>query len=367
MVLLFTSLYLTNELHFSMAEAGFIMSFFGIGSVLGAYAGGWLTDRRSFYDIMLYSLISSGLILLVIITVTSPILLSVIIFLYAFSSDSFRPANAAAITAYSSSANRTRSVSLIRLAINLGFSVGPAAGGFIAFYVGYKWLFIIDAFTSFAAAGMLFFFLPRNVNKEDRKANKILRKGSVSAYRDYKYLFFILMVTIFAICFFQLFVSMPQYFSKVAGYNEHTIGLLLAFNGLLVVILEMPLVAALENRKRIFSFIIAGTLCIPFAFAIAYLGGNMLFWALVYTVVITFSEILAMPFMMNYSLSMPKERQGEYSALYSIAYGIAMIVAPLLGLGIAEKYGFDAMFFSFIFLGTLASAGFFLLNKRSPA
>src|SRR5690349_13843128 len=134
-VLLFTSLNLTNELHFSIGQAGFIMSFFGIGSVLGAYAGGWLTDRRNFYDIMLGSLILSGLILLAIITVTSQVLLCVIIFLYAFSSDIFRPANAAAIAAYSSGENRTRSVSLIRLAINLGFSVGPAAGGFIAFYV----------------------------------------------------------------------------------------------------------------------------------------------------------------------------------------------------------------------------------------
>ncbi|MBK7851256.1 MAG: hypothetical protein IPJ66_08975 [Bacteroidetes bacterium] len=41
---------------------------------------------------------------------------------------------------------RTRSVSLlVRLAVNLGFSVGPAIGGFIALYLGCKWLFVIDA------------------------------------------------------------------------------------------------------------------------------------------------------------------------------------------------------------------------------
>ena len=40
MVLLFTSLYLTNELHFSISDAGIIMSFYGIGSVLGSYLGG---------------------------------------------------------------------------------------------------------------------------------------------------------------------------------------------------------------------------------------------------------------------------------------------------------------------------------------
>jgi predicted MFS family arabinose efflux permease len=94
MVLLFTSLYLTKELHFSIVQAGFIMSFYGIGSVMGSYSGGWLTDRRNFFDIMVFSLIASGSILLLILTATSQFFLSAIIFLYAFTSDMFRPANA---------------------------------------------------------------------------------------------------------------------------------------------------------------------------------------------------------------------------------------------------------------------------------
>ena len=40
MVLLFTSLFMTRELGYSIAEAGVVMSFYGIGSVLGSYAGG---------------------------------------------------------------------------------------------------------------------------------------------------------------------------------------------------------------------------------------------------------------------------------------------------------------------------------------
>src|ERR1700741_3953654 len=69
MVLLFTSLYLTKELHFTIAEAGIAMSFYGIGSVLGSYTGGWLTDRKSFFDIMIFSLISCGITLLFLLLV----------------------------------------------------------------------------------------------------------------------------------------------------------------------------------------------------------------------------------------------------------------------------------------------------------
>jgi predicted MFS family arabinose efflux permease len=167
--------------------------------------------------------------------------------------DSFRPAHSAAISAYSAPESLTRSVSLARLAINLGFSVGPAIGGVIALYLGYKWLFAIDAFTSFAAAAMLRIYLPKHTSEKNRHQNPILKDSRTSAYRDGKYLFFILMVAFYGICFFQLFASVPQYFSNVCHYNEGTIGLLLAFNGLLVVVIEMPLMHDLKKRERKFS------------------------------------------------------------------------------------------------------------------
>ncbi|MBK5286124.1 MAG: MFS transporter [Bacteroidia bacterium] len=365
MVLLFTSLYLTNELHYSISEAGIIMSFYGIGSVLGSYAGGWLTDRRNYYDIMIFSLIASGLILLLMLTATSMIFLCAIIFFYAYAADMFRPANSAAIAAYSTVENRTRSVSLIRLAINLGFSVGPAAGGFIAHYLGYKLLFVVDAFTSFAAALMLYLYLPKKKHEVSPHKDAVLGDSRTSAYRDRRYLFFILLVALYGTCFFQLFASVPQYFSKVCNYTEDVIGLLLALNGVLVVVIEMPLIGLLEKRKKIFPFIIAGALCLPVAFAVLKAGSGLMLWAVIYTFIITISEIFAMPFMMNYALTRPRqERQGQYSALYSIAFGLAIIAAPSLGLGIAGQYGFNVLFIFLIALGFVVALGFTALNRR---
>lgn len=365
MVLLFTSLYLTNQLHFSISQAGIVLSFFGMGSVLGSYAGGWLTDRKNFFDIMLWSMILSGVVLLFMLVATSQSAISFIIFIYAFVSDMFRPANSAAIAAYSTPENRTRSVSLVRLAINLGFSVGPAVGGFVAMHFGYKWLFVIDSCSSFAAAAMLYFYLPKQKSEPNPHSKAILGDSKTSAYRDYKYLVFVVLVAFYGISFFQLFASVPQYFSRECKYDEGTIGLLLALNGALVVLIEMPFVTALSKYKKIFPFIIAGTLCIPVAFFILQHGNGLIIWAVLYTLILTLSEIFAMPFMMNYTLSRPpKERQGQYSALYSISYGIANILAPILGLGIAAAFGFNNMFYFFILLGILTAIGFWMLSNK---
>ncbi|MBL7925019.1 MAG: MFS transporter [Bacteroidia bacterium] len=364
MVLLFTSLYMTRELHFSIGQAGVVMSFYGIGSVLGSYAGGWLTDRKNYFDVMVASLLLSGLVLFSLLFVKTLYGIAAVIFIYALTADAFRPANSKAIAVYSDALNRTRSVSLVRLAVNLGFTVGPAVGGFIALYLGYKWLFVIDALTTFGAAGLLYFYLPRQTLTHTPQASKVLANSSTSAYRDLRYLCFIFLVALYGTCFFQIFASVPQYFSKVCHYNEDVIGLLLALNGFMVVLVEMPMILKLEGSKRIFPFIIAGTACLPVCFALLYFGGEQMAWAILYTIIITLSEVLAMPFMMNYSLSRPvKERQGQYAALYSIAFGIANIAAPVAGLGIANLWGFDKMFLVLIGMSLLTMAGFFWLGK----
>ena len=364
MVLLFTSLYLTKELHFSISQAGFIMSMYGIGSIIGSYLGGWLTDRINFFNLLVFSQVVSGLILLLMIVGKTALEISAIVFFYALVADVFRPANSTAIATFSNPANRTRSFSLVRLAVNLGFSVGPAVGGFVALHLGYHLLFVIDAVTSICAGIMLFFVLPKTNSLHQERKKDETKVKSKSAYRDTEYLKFIFFVAIFGIIFFQIFASVPQFFSRELGYGEDLIGLLMAFNGLLVVLVEMPIVGILEKKNQNFKFIIWGVWCLPLCFLFLLFGKGMLIWAVVYTIVITLSEIFAMPFMMNYALSKPpKERQGQYSALYSIAYGIANIAAPSVGLGIADNYGFNAMFYVLIVISILCYFGFRSLKK----
>ena len=56
-----------------------------------------------------------------------------------------------ALSAYSKPENKTRSVTLIRLAINLGFSAGPALGGLIITSLSYRGLFWVDGITCILA------------------------------------------------------------------------------------------------------------------------------------------------------------------------------------------------------------------------
>ncbi len=366
MVLLFISLYITNDLHFGIEDAGMALSVYGIGSVLGSFAGGWLTDRFHFFYVMIGSLVVSGLLILLLLLTHNLLLIYSIVFCYAFTADIFRPANSAAIGIFSDVENRTRSVSLVRLAINLGFSVGPAIGGFIAFHAGYSWLFIVDTITSLGAAALLYFYLPHDVAAHP-KTRKMATSSvaPLSAYKDKTYLLFIILVAAYGVCFFQIFTSIPQYLSKVGKHNEDVIGLLMALNGFIVVLIEMPLITQLQKQNRPFFYIILGAVCVPVSLVFLLLGGQYIVLAISYILIISFSEILAMPFMMNFSISRAGSSSlGQYTALYAMAWGVSNILAPVAGLQVAALIGFDAMFLFIIILSVAVAAGFFFLNKK---
>lgn len=144
MVIPFLSLYLTKSRGFSLEQVGWILTFFGLGSVAGSWLGGKLVDTIGHYKTMTGSLILSSVLFLLLQFPTTFWGICAGIFLVMMVADMFRPAVFVAISAYSKPENRTRSVTLIRLAINLGFSAGPALGGLIIATSGYSGLFWVD-------------------------------------------------------------------------------------------------------------------------------------------------------------------------------------------------------------------------------
>src|SRR5574338_932104 len=158
MVIPFMTVYLTHHLHYSIAQAGLVMAAYGAGSIVGAFAGGRISDRIGFYPVQFWSLLSNGIMFIVLGQMSQLWRIGLCIFIMSSVGESFRPANAAAIAAYSNETNRTRSYSLNRLAVNLGFSIGPAMGGFLS-AISYRWLFWVDGITCIIAAMLLRIFL----------------------------------------------------------------------------------------------------------------------------------------------------------------------------------------------------------------
>jgi predicted MFS family arabinose efflux permease len=147
MVFPFITVYLTTVLGFSLEIAGIIASAFGIGSLIGSYAGGRLSDKVGPNPVILVSFIFSGVLFILLQWATSFWSLFGLILVASAFGEAYRPAVTTAIGQYVPKHQTGRSIALIRLAINLGMTAAPALGGFIAVSMGYGGLFWIDGVT----------------------------------------------------------------------------------------------------------------------------------------------------------------------------------------------------------------------------
>ena len=368
-VIIFMTIYLTNDLGFSKTQAGIAMSCFGAGSVAGAYVGGWLTDRIGYYSTMFWSLLVSGFLFFILMEMKSFESFCLMVFVVSMVGDSFRPANLASISAYSKPENRNRSLSLIRMAINLGFSVGAGAAGILIARVGYDWLFIIDGGTCILAA---FYFKTVLKDKPDKsetvvKESEAYKNGS--AYKDKLYLAFVSLIFINSIVFFQLFSTLPVYYKEHFLLTEDEIGLFMFLNGIIIVVFEMPLIYILEKRYDRLKLIIIGFAMIGFSFLVYNFIENWLIVILISIVAVSFGEVISFPFSNAFALSRSTPgRRGEFMGLYSMSFSAAFIIAPTMGMHIAEKYGYTELWYFMTCLTIIACIGFGILKhfEKNP-
>jgi len=363
MVIPFLSLYLTNYLDYSLNQVGWILSFYGFGSLAGVFIGGKLADQTGYYKVLYFSLIGTGVVFFVLQFITSFYALCAGIFALTLVADTFRPAVWVALDDYSNAENRTRSVTLIRLAINLGFSMGPALGGLIIMYLNYKSLFLVDGITCLIAAVIIIVFLRQKsqvIKGEDKKS-----APKMSPYSDGEYLIFWVALFLIGFTFMQLFSTLPLYYSQVLDMEEGSIGLLLAMNGLLIFILEMPLVNALDKSKlESLKIVIGGCILIALGFFVL----NIAPWigiAVIGVIFMTFGEMLGFPFSNSYALDRSKKgNQGSYMALYSMSFSVAHILGPNVGMQFSEKFGFEATWYLMGAICMIACVILFWLQKR---
>jgi len=362
MVVPFLSLYLTKNLNFSLAEVGWIMSSFGAGSVFGSWLGGKLTDKIGYYKIMVFSLITSGVLFVFLQFLNTFVQISVGVFILLAVADMFRPAMFVALSAYSKPENKTRSVTLIRLAINLGFSAGPAVGGIIIVTMGYGGLFWVDGITCILAGLLLVNVLNP---KTARTFDEVIVQNPKSAYKDITYLIFMAAMILFSISFLQYFSTMPLYYKDIHFLNENKIGLLMGMNGLLIFIFEMPIVKYLENgRFTKMSLIIIGAILTGLSFLVL----NLTSWAgvlIIGMILMTVGEMVAFPFSNAFALQRAKRgNQGEYMALYSIGFAIAHILGHNTGMQFVDRFGFDFTWYSITGLMFISILILLFLKRR---
>lgn len=355
MVLPFLSKYLKENLHFTYSQVGWIMVSFGIGSMLGSWLGGKLSDKIGFYKIMVFSLFTSGILFFVLQYITSFWGLCIGVFTIMAIADMFRPAMFVSLGVYAKPENRVRALSLIRLSINLGFAAGPTIGGLIILGIGYQGLFWIDGSTCILAILIFALFVKEKKKIAVFDDNQNVTLAAKSVFKDKPFWVFLFISFTTAMLFFQIFTTLPLFHHEQFGLTEFETGLLISLNGILIFMFEMPAVSFLERKQmNRMKIIFWGAFLMAISYYILFMDA----WVgilVIGIVIVTVGEILSFPFSNAFAMGRaPKGQEGRYMALYTMSFSLAHIVSSKVGLEIIGHFGYSANWFVMGTFGVVA-------------
>ncbi len=333
MALPFLALYLMKQMGLGAAQAGQGFVVYGLGAMVAAPLGGWLADRFGPLKVMRTSLLLSGQLMLGLPLVRDVRGFLLLIGAWALVSEGFRPASMSILADLAPPELRKAVFSLNRLAINLGMSVGPALGGFIATR-SYHGLFWVDGATTLAAWGVLALLVAGRPHQHEAGNGTAL----LSALRDPALSYFLLAIIPVVVVFFQHEGPMPIYLVRDLKLPESFYGSLFTLNTLMIVALEVRLNLATAHWPHRRALML-GSLLYAVGFGAMALAHTRAM--IVATVVVwTFGEMVLFPAMSDYVASIaPPARRGAYMGIYTFTFSVAFSFGPWLGTWMLDAWG----------------------------
>jgi len=360
MVLFFLMLYFTQDLKLSIQQAGIILSFYGVGSMIGALSGGWLSDRIGTKKVMLNSLVSGGTFFIILGYIKDIYLLSALLIVVAIIAESFRPAIMTALANSCKPQNMTRGFALIRLAINLGVSIGPAVGGFLALY-DYIYIFWVEGLTCIFSGIYILFAYNENNSVHDEHANRA-QPLSKSPLKDLLYIQLLMIMLVTGIVFNQIFNTWPVFLRETYLFTEDHIGLLLGLNAFIIVLVEMPLIHKVEEYP-VLKVIAIGSLLLCAGLGMVIINNTFSFVALT-VVIFTIGEMLSFPLMSSFIANRGAgKRRGQYMGLMTFTFSLSFVIGPLLGSYILHAYGAEILWLGAVVAGLIVLPGFLVIER----
>ncbi|WP_377270619.1 MDR family MFS transporter [Peterkaempfera sp. SMS 1(5)a] len=375
-VVTFLALYLTAGRGYSATYAGLVASLYGLGCAVAALVGGVLADRVGRRPTLLGAQLGTAAFTVLLGLAQGQVAIAVTALLLGLTSNASRPAVAAIMADLVAPEDRVRAFSLNYWAINIGFGVSAAVAGLVAAH-GYLLLFLADAAATLLCALVVFARVPETRPEVGRTAGAAdgVRPAQGSTGRTRTGLGRVLsdgpFMALVGLTFLVALVSQQGSTTLAvdmgaAGLSTTQYGLVIGLNGLLIVLLQIPVTRLTAHRSRA-ALLVTAALLTGWGFGLTALAHSAAFYAMT-VAVWTIGEIIQAPTTMALVAELsPAEARGRYQGVYSLSWSGASFLAPAVGGFLLDRAGGGAVWGSCAVLGTLAAVGYGLLVGSRPA
>lgn len=354
----FLAVYLSSVRHVPLATIGVVYLVAGLLSLASQLAGGWLTDSIGPKRVMLvgyFLSVVSALILSYLIGVGADTGLIVVAYpVFNFLRGISQPA-ASAIVAHNEIKNLRTGLSLLSIAGNLGFAIGPVLGGILTQTVDYSSVFLLSAAVPAVTAAITAVSIRGGLLSAPVAGGRLRTSAALRWSADRNLILFLLLTLCGYLAIGYEIAPISVYVQSFLNFSPEEIGYLFATNGVVIVLLQLPLSSFFFRAKKLVYPIIASCGFAALSFVVAGLSSTFLQWEGV-MIILTLGEIfLTVPSQAVLTLFSSAESRGTFQGYYSAASIGGRSLAAFVGLYSFQFFAADPR------LGWYAIAGFTVL------
>jgi MFS family permease len=364
MTLPFLSIYLSRQLDLPPAIIGLTVGMSPLMATIGGFIGGHLSDRFGRKIVMQSALFLIALVYFGFAEAKTQGWFILLNALNGLCNSFFEPTSQALMADVTEKKNRMKAYSLRYTAINIGASVGPLLGAYLAM-TSAKMSFAITAIIYLVYAFVLVYFMQKlTISTAESTSHKKVTFGAALKIflTDKALLYLVLGVILVNIGYAQIDSNLPQFLQSKLDNGVVIFSILLTINAVMVVFLQMPISHFAEKFKPMqvmiggAAFMASGLLLCSFI--------NGWITAIFSIVLLTLGEILIFPSnSMLIDQLAPDHLRGTYFGAGQFRK-VGNFLGPIIGGFLLSHYHGQIMFWT-ISLVVLGSILFFTIGNRS--
>jgi len=362
----FLAVYLSSVRGVPLATIGAVYLVAGLMSLASQLVGGRWTDSVGPKRVMLvgyFFSVISALVLSFLIGIGGDTTLILVTYpVFNFLRGLSQPA-ASAIVAHREIKNLRTGLSLLSISGNLGFAIGPALGGVLAQTVSYSSVFLLSAAVPAVTSVITAFSI---------KGGRLSGEGAITHRpatlrwaTDRNLIIFLVLTLCGYIAIGYEIAPISVYVQNFLSFTPEEIGYLFATNGLVIVLLQLPLSALFFRARSLVYPIIASCGFAAISFVVAGLSTTFLEFEGV-MIILTLGEIfLTVPSQAVLTLFSSAESRGTFQGYYSAANGGGRSLAALVGLGSFQYFAATPAlgWYAIAAFTMVLAVGFYLLTE----
>jgi MFS family permease len=331
----FSTVHFHNVVGIPLSLVGVGLASLAVASVVSGLVSGPISDRYGRKPLMLAALAGSAGAFFAFAFVegfTGYLLVSVAAGLAG--NTTFDAARNAMVADVTPPGRRSRAYGLVRVGGNAGWALGPMTAGLTAAFVGsegvYRALFLGASALMALVAVVLALALEESLPALSGRGPRIGASGLRAALADGPFVALLASGVLLYYVFTQDWQALPIYAKNFLGVPDGRIGLFLGANGLMVILLQLPISYVIDRTSKVWALLVGAAL---FAASSATLLltesflGILVAFALFFTLAEMVLEVAGAALAADLA---PVRLRGTYLALFGACFGAAYGASPIV-------------------------------------